>query len=168
MGESVPTSFLLLEKQLSEEAANRIPPVISKPTLQQFASVVNITDERELSRASKTLHELGSIVHFDADPKLSDMVVLSPRWLTEMLATVFTTKHNFAKNGILPHSSLLQIWYVSSSKNSNTKQETSRISKQTSQITSSAFGSFRNCVFAGSFRSRKVQWKFFDSIVASN
>mmetsp|Transcript_13456 Transcript_13456/g.18567 ORF Transcript_13456/g.18567 Transcript_13456/m.18567 type:complete len:864 (+) Transcript_13456:1-2592(+) len=110
MGESVPTSFLMLERGLAEEALNRVPPVMSKATLQQQASVVNIIDERELSRASKTLHELGSIVHFDSEPKLTDLVVLSPRWLTEMLATVFTTKHNFARNGILQHSSLLQIW----------------------------------------------------------
>ena len=26
------------------------------------------------------------------------------------MATVLTTKHTFAKNGVLPHQSLLQIW----------------------------------------------------------
>jgi hypothetical protein len=75
--------------------------------LAEFAALAmmcSITDERELSRTSRTLHELGSLVHFESDPKLSGLVILSPKWLTEFMATVLTTTHNFAKNGILRHT----------------------------------------------------------------
>jgi hypothetical protein len=49
-------------------------------------------------------------VHFRNDEKLRNIVVLDPQWLTKVMATVFTTKQSFSKNGILPHSNLAQIW----------------------------------------------------------
>lgn len=77
-------------------------------------------------------------VHFGNEEKLRGIVVLDPQWLTKVMATVrlpllerslslsppvcvcltlfyfqqqvFTTKQSFAKNGILPHSILPQIW----------------------------------------------------------
>jgi hypothetical protein len=110
-GEEVPTSFLLLEKQLMHEAELRMPPIIDKKCLALIASMCNITDEKQLSRASKTLHELGSLVYFESDLKLNDLVVLDPKWLTDIMATIFTTKHNFAsKDGLLSHRDLPQIW----------------------------------------------------------
>lgn len=80
---------------------------VTSQSLAEFAALAmmcSITDERELSRTSRTLHELGSLVHFESDPKLSGLVILSPKWLTEFMATVLTTTHNFAKNGILRHT----------------------------------------------------------------
>lgn len=46
-------------------------------------SSCNITEEKQLSRAAKTLHELGSLVYFESDPKLSDLVILDPKWLID-------------------------------------------------------------------------------------
>jgi hypothetical protein len=38
------------------------------------------------------------------------MVILEPRWLTKVMASLFTTKHSFAKNGLLKESDLSQIF----------------------------------------------------------
>lgn len=110
MGESIPISTLLLEKQIVEKSMQLMPPVLTKAEFTALGATCNITDPKELSRVSKTLHELGTLIHFESDPKLNELVVLDPKWLTEVMATILTTRHNFAKNGILKHSNLFQIW----------------------------------------------------------
>eukprot|EP01117_Protostelium_nocturnum_P009737 TRINITY_DN3481_c0_g2_i2.p1 TRINITY_DN3481_c0_g2~~TRINITY_DN3481_c0_g2_i2.p1 ORF type:complete len:1509 (+),score=531.31 TRINITY_DN3481_c0_g2_i2:2688-7214(+) len=110
MGENIPTSFRLLETQIQEEAKRRNPPILTKSELFHFGTSSNITEERELARATKILHEMGTLVHFETDPRLVDIVVLSPKWLTELMSMVLSTKHNHVKNGILHHSALKNMW----------------------------------------------------------
>jgi hypothetical protein len=38
------------------------------------------------------------------------MVILDPQYLTKFMSSIITTKHNFAKDGILHHIHLKQIW----------------------------------------------------------
>ena len=38
------------------------------------------------------------------------MVILDPRWLQNVMATVISTKSSFIRDGILKHSTLLHIW----------------------------------------------------------
>jgi len=38
------------------------------------------------------------------------LVILDPNWLIEVMATLFTTKHHWIKNGLLVHTDLPQIW----------------------------------------------------------
>eukprot|EP01119_Soliformovum_irregulare_P016349 TRINITY_DN4710_c0_g2_i3.p1 TRINITY_DN4710_c0_g2~~TRINITY_DN4710_c0_g2_i3.p1 ORF type:complete len:1173 (+),score=432.27 TRINITY_DN4710_c0_g2_i3:488-3520(+) len=110
MGETIPTATLMLERLLQEEAIRRVPPIISRKEFRDLALKCNITDDQQLTRAAKLLHELGSMVYFETDHKLNDTVVLDPKWLTSLLATVWTTYHTFNANGILPHQALPQIW----------------------------------------------------------
>eukprot|EP01119_Soliformovum_irregulare_P016348 TRINITY_DN4710_c0_g2_i1.p1 TRINITY_DN4710_c0_g2~~TRINITY_DN4710_c0_g2_i1.p1 ORF type:complete len:1641 (+),score=515.86 TRINITY_DN4710_c0_g2_i1:1885-6807(+) len=106
MGETIPTATLMLERLLQEEAIRRVPPIISRKEFRDLALKCNITDDQQLTRAAKLLHELGSMVYFETDHKLNDTVVLDPKWLTSLLATVWTTYHTFNANGILPHRAL--------------------------------------------------------------
>jgi hypothetical protein len=71
-----------------------------------MAALCNIKGD-ELKRSAEVLHAMGSIVWFD-DPKLglNDLVILDCKYLTNIFATIITTKHNYIKDGILPHSVL--------------------------------------------------------------
>ena len=44
------------------------------------------------------------------DSELHDVVILDPQWVTDLLASVITTKQNFVRDGILKHSDLPFIW----------------------------------------------------------
>jgi len=63
-----------------------------------------------VKRCVRTLHQLGSIIYFYNIKMLQDLVILDPQWLMQVIATIFTTKHTWIKNGLLEHSALKQIW----------------------------------------------------------
>ena len=50
-------------------------------------------------------------MYFD-DPRsgLNDIVILEPKFITQLLSTVITTKHRFIKDGIFLHKDVEQIW----------------------------------------------------------
>ncbi|KAL6057002.1 Myotubularin-like phosphatase domain [Balamuthia mandrillaris] len=117
MGEQIPVSYLELEKvafrMKVERQKNRQPPTISWPDFREevFKNVSGLTNDEELIRAAEFLHELGSLVYFhDVKTGLSDIVILDPQWLTEVMATVVSSKTSLDK-GILPHKFLTShIW----------------------------------------------------------
>lgn len=75
-----------------------------------MGSLCGIISESDLLTATSFLHNWGSLVYFEKDEKLSNVVVLDPQWLTKVMSTVMTTKHTYVKGGLLPRSALLQIW----------------------------------------------------------
>lgn len=44
------------------------------------------------------------------DADLHDVVILEPQWITDLLASIITTKQNFVRDGFLKHSDLPFIW----------------------------------------------------------
>jgi hypothetical protein len=90
-----------------------MPPIIDRHQLSQMASSCNITDDKSLSRASRTLHEFGSLVHFESDPKLQDLVILSPRctFLFSNHSNVYRVNRNHG-NGIDYETYICQEWSV--------------------------------------------------------
>lgn len=44
------------------------------------------------------------------DADLHDIVILDPQWITDLLASIITTKQNFVRDGMLKHSDLPFIW----------------------------------------------------------
>ena len=72
--------------------------------------MVGIDDDRTLLNASLVLHRLGSLIHFQKDKALNDLVVLNPQWLTDVMASIITTKHQFSRSGVLEHKNIMQIW----------------------------------------------------------
>lgn len=65
----------------------------------------------DVKRATDMLHALGSLLFFDdAGTGLNDVVVLHPQWLADALATIVTTKQQFARGGVLTLAALAHIW----------------------------------------------------------
>ncbi|EGG24144.1 leucine-rich repeat-containing protein [Cavenderia fasciculata] len=110
MGESLPRSYMLLENLVKEETKKRIIPTIPWQEFVQMGTICTITDEAELLRATMFLNQLGSLVYFSKELGLKQFVILDPQWITVMLSSIITTKHSYAKDGILAHKSLKQIW----------------------------------------------------------
>ena len=114
MGELLPNSFMRLEMLCMEEGKTRKSssqiPLLSWENYKMLAQTCGISDGKQLGIATQLLHNLGSIVHFPGDDNLADIVVLDPSWLTELMATIVTTKHQFVKEGKIQNTALKQIW----------------------------------------------------------
>lgn len=110
MGEKLPLSYMMLEKLVQEEKNKYYPPVISKDIFLELAEMSSITQKKSVDRAGNLLHNYGHIVYFERDPVLSEIVILNPQWLTDMMSTLITTKHRFASQGIVEHSNFKQLW----------------------------------------------------------
>jgi len=60
-----------------------------------------------MDRCAKVLHDVGYIVHFhEEDSGLKDIVFLEMKYLTNIFATIITTKANYTKNGTIEHKNL--------------------------------------------------------------
>jgi len=111
IGVQVPHSYLLMEDYLKEQAkVKEMLPLLTENELLAIGHTVGLKTKQEVISCTRLLHQAGAIVYFDDDAMLKDFVVLNPQWLTNMMSTLFTTKHRWVKNGILTYSSLGQIW----------------------------------------------------------
>lgn len=71
---------------------------------QQLAITCSINDEDQLAVATQFLHSLGSLIHFPSRHSgLSDLVILKPQFLPNLMCTVVTTKTTLVKSGVLMH-----------------------------------------------------------------
>lgn len=102
-------SQVALENLLRERSQGMVVPLLTQKELAQLGSFCQLSFEATMSSAQH-LHELGSIVYFGRSSILKDLCVLDPQWLIDVLATVFTTKHRWVKQGILLKNALAQIW----------------------------------------------------------
>ena len=65
----------------------------------------------QLQLATEFLSDIGTLIHFnDARGNLKDLVILNPQWLADVMSCLITTKHNFAKDGLLPRNAIRQIF----------------------------------------------------------
>eukprot|EP00026_Physarum_polycephalum_P000314 Phypoly_transcript_00314.p1 GENE.Phypoly_transcript_00314~~Phypoly_transcript_00314.p1 ORF type:complete len:1738 (-),score=158.13 Phypoly_transcript_00314:23-5236(-) len=107
MGEEVPDNYAAL--QLKINAIKQTGKASLKTEEFNSIAVDCGIREEDVVGVTKYLHNLGVLVHF-ADEQLKNLVVINPQFLVDVMATIFTTKHAFVKNGILNHSDLTHIW----------------------------------------------------------
>lgn len=111
MGESIPSSYLLLERMVTDaRITHHTLPIVSKHKFLEMSSMCNISGEKELFRASSLLHNLGTLIYFEQDLVLSRYVILDPQWLAKLMCTLITTKHSFVTAGVISHRALAQVW----------------------------------------------------------
>eukprot|EP01132_Coremiostelium_polycephalum_P008525 gene8525-10480_t len=110
MGELLPSSYILLENLVKEERRNRAIPTIPWSDFIKLGKMCTIDDEAELIRAAVFLTQLGSLVYFPKEIGLKKIVILDPQWITLMLASIITVKHNYTNSGVILHKNLKHIW----------------------------------------------------------
>ncbi len=111
LGTKLPFSYFFFESLLKEfaQSGGQETPVMTQSELLRIGGVCGLNTLEEVIDATRVLHEAGSIVYFDKVTALKDLVILNPQWLFEVLATVFTTKHTWAKKGIIDSIGLSQV-----------------------------------------------------------
>lgn len=110
MGEIIPKTFAELEKLVKQEKKKIVPPVVSWKELEAMGVMCNIKSSNTLFTAAQWLHNLGTIINFQKQKGLEDVVILDPQWLTDVMSTIVTFQHRFIKNGVLNHGDLPQLW----------------------------------------------------------
>lgn len=111
MGIEIPRTYLIFERVLLDERARLGDfPVISRAELLSHGSYCDLKDPASVLASVKFMNSVGSLVYFDTDPLLRNLIILDPQWLTRMMASLFTTKHRFVSGGILYVRDVLQIW----------------------------------------------------------
>lgn len=103
----VPESYVLLEKLIAKEKANQ-RPLIMWSEFRAIAKNAHIYDDSTLRACSQFLHDVGSIIWFN-QPELSELIILDPQWLSDVMASVISFKANW-KSGLLQHDSLPIVW----------------------------------------------------------
>lgn len=78
---ALPKQWKAIRETLRKEAQKR--SYISTERLSEICSLYNVTEEKDQWQMSNYLHQLGSLLHFQNDPDLMDLVVLSPEWAVE-------------------------------------------------------------------------------------
>jgi internalin A len=70
----------------------------------------NKVEEDEYIKMDEYLHDIGHIIHFHGDLKLSTMVILKPEWATKAVYNVLDHAEIIENNGILLNKWLSTIW----------------------------------------------------------
>eukprot|EP00026_Physarum_polycephalum_P000783 Phypoly_transcript_00784.p1 GENE.Phypoly_transcript_00784~~Phypoly_transcript_00784.p1 ORF type:complete len:1126 (+),score=166.43 Phypoly_transcript_00784:12-3389(+) len=110
-GKKMPASTIKLEEAIGKEAKKRDPPLMTWSDYKQLALTCSINDDEQLNTATQFLHNLGSLIHFPSRHSgLSDLVILKPQFLPNLMCTVVTTKSTLIKNGVLMHKDLSLVW----------------------------------------------------------
>lgn len=105
----VPECYVLMEKLVTKEKKENGKPLLMWAEYRSIAAKnAHIYDDSTLRACSQFLHDVGSIIWFN-QPLLSELVILDPQWLSDVMASVISFKANW-KSGILQHDTLPIVW----------------------------------------------------------
>ncbi len=82
----LPKQWNIIREALRAEAKTK--NYISTDRLGEICSLYQVNTEQSQFQLTQYLHQLGSLLHFQNDPDLSDTVILSPEWAVEGVYTV--------------------------------------------------------------------------------
>ena len=106
IGQLFPKTWIKLEDTLTSMSLS--VPLLKWEEFKRVASGCNI-EESSIKDAAIFLHNSGIICYFN-DKKLSDIVILSPQFLTKVMSSIITLKHRYGNDGILFTKDLQHIW----------------------------------------------------------
>jgi hypothetical protein len=117
MGEEIPSKFLMLEDQIHQAAATTHPPILPRDQFVVLARKSGIVDDVNINAALEFLHQSGVAMYFRgvrgtrATSPLSNMVILSPQWLSNIFSSLIAHRNECVnKNGLLEQKLLEKIW----------------------------------------------------------
>ena len=96
-----------LERLKKEEKKDWIPYEVFLQICEQYG-----LSKTEIDLLDGYLHDLGIIIHFQEPLELKNMLILNPEWATNAVYKVLDTQAVRAREGILLHSELEQIWDI--------------------------------------------------------
>jgi internalin A len=87
---ALPKKWKPIREALREEAKSRAH--IDTFRLAQICTEYGVTDEKQQWQMTQYLHQLGSLLHFQNDEDLMDLVILSPEWAVEGVYTTLKSE----------------------------------------------------------------------------
>lgn len=104
----IPDSYTKLEKTIMQLRTHS--STLSFNDFSQVAIAAGVAKE-DCVTCLEFFHDVGLVVYFnDKSGGLSDMVILDPLWIANLLSSIITLKHSYVKDGIMMASCLPQIW----------------------------------------------------------
>lgn len=104
--EKIPNKWLSIRNALQTHKEG----YISIDGYMGIAKRFGVNDTEQASRISQILHELGTILHFQNDPILRNILILSKSWATEAVYLVLLDKKITKNAGKFTFSDLDRIW----------------------------------------------------------
>ena len=107
MGQKIPTSFFVLNKQLETLRKEVHEPIMHKEEFKSMVHAMNFADiqaDEELRTAATFLNDVGSLLHYDnCGNSLCELYFVDPQWLCDMMSKIITIKelNPYIQNGIL-------------------------------------------------------------------
>lgn len=109
----VPQAYLLLDGVLRDKRVHH-----QHMTLKEFTVLAGScgVPEKYMSHCLEFMNDAGVIIYFNEETSrgnnsgLSDIVILDPQLIVDLMASVITLKHSYARDGILPLDALPHIW----------------------------------------------------------
>jgi internalin A len=87
---ALPKKWKPIREALREESKSRAH--IDTFRLAQICTEYGVTDEKQQWQMTQYLHQLGSLLHFQNDEDLMDLVILSPEWAVEGVYTTLKSE----------------------------------------------------------------------------
>ena len=117
VGKTYPTSWLSLEKHLRSLSRQREQsPFMDWKEFTATAINCHISEE-DVPEAAAFLHSSGVVCHFnDERSGLSNLVILDPQFLTNVMSAVISLRKGFITNGEILEKNLAHIWRAFDSK----------------------------------------------------
>lgn len=120
MGQMVPASYHILDKCFSDlqKGARKglRSPIMDKEEYRSYIDELDLGDiknEDELSRVTRFLTSVGTILHYDdRSHNLDKLYFVDPLWLCNMMSRIITVKEKnpFVSNGIMELNNIPQIF----------------------------------------------------------
>src|ERR1043166_7550741 len=85
-------------------------PYMTPETFSAFLKEKGVAEEEAQKDLAGQLHHLGEILYFQERDELSNLVILNPDWVTELIALVVRSQQVREHNGILRKDDLDQLW----------------------------------------------------------
>ena len=93
------------------KSKKKLLDIVDWKTYEEWAQIAGIPSGKALDLATEFFCGVGSLIHFsDKNEKLNNLVILNPQWLADVMASLITFNHTWAKDGVLSVSKIPQIF----------------------------------------------------------
>ena len=114
----------------------QLKEVISKTQLQQLSIKCGIVSTEEQDLLFQFLRDVGLIIIYNQYQSLDSLVILDPKWISNLMNALFTYSYTWVKSGTIPYHELLQL-FLNYQNNTLTTNNSSSASTSTTSYNSS-------------------------------
>ena len=109
IGDQLPRAWLRIRNILGTLTASSYNH-INFAEFQAVCAAQGVTNEQDQLLVSAYLHRLGTILHFQDDPSLRNLIILKPKWVVDAVYSVLKNPDIQARGGQFNRAELEAIW----------------------------------------------------------